>query len=270
MVPLSCVNCCHNPLQLGPIGTQFGYCTRHGLVLVSPQLTTCGQLLRKDLLAQSAGREQTLHRRSFVCDHVSLLSSPGARAESVHLVEAPNGQIPADPVVEEVREYGELESKIATMAALHRIPGVRAEVAMLSLSRAYFRTCTTRKGAWTSGIHLLNWTLGRLDAEQELVATDLRGPIVTLEETVRLARWLLLTLRLAFVADVGEQARRVADPVGRFSVLVAEAIVSTQPDDPDRLCTYLRRRRAAWRKIFPQARYEKIQRSLHRRRPAEG
>ena len=61
MGPLSCVNCCHNPLQLGPVGTAFGYCTRHRAILNQPQLTTCGRLLRKDLLAESARRQSAIH-----------------------------------------------------------------------------------------------------------------------------------------------------------------------------------------------------------------
>ena len=61
-------------------------------------------------------------------------------------LEQPNGQLPADPIIEEVQGYGQLDSKMASMAALHRIPGSRAEVAMLSLSRGYFGNCRAHGG----------------------------------------------------------------------------------------------------------------------------
>ena len=218
MIPLSCLNCCHNPLQLGPLGTQFGYCTRHRLVLNHPQATTCGQLLRKDLLAESASRENHLHAAAFSTDRIVFL---GTRKQATALkgaVEKPNGQMPADAIVEELQNYGSLDSKIGSMAVLHRIPGARAEVAMLSLSRAYFRNCVANGGSWTAGIHLLYWTLRRLDEEPEINATDLRGPIpYSLTHTLAVARWSLLAFRLAFVSDVGRVAAAEGDRAGRLA-----------------------------------------------------
>lgn len=266
MIPLSCVNCCHNPLQLGSVGTAFGFCTRHRLLLLQPHTTTCGQLLRKDLLAESAGREQTIHVKTYSPRRVAPLASPAKDAAEASLVEAANGQLPHDQVVEEVQSFGRLDSKIATMAALHRIPGSRAEIAMLSLSRGYFRNCTQapRRGPWTSGLHLLFWTLDRLDVEPTIDATDLRGPIAhSLERTIALARWAIVALRLALVADVGRRAVAQRDPVGELAMLPFKAIEATRVPDADRLLAWLKRTKAQWRKPLSRERYGELRDRLH-------
>lgn len=264
MVPLSCLNCCHNPLQLGPVGTSFGYCTRHELLLTHPQLTTCGQLLRKDLLAASAERERALHAATYAEDHVALVTAPGVRAEARRFVEAPNGQLLADDVVEEVQQYGTQGSKIATMAALHRIRGARAEVAMLSLSRAYFANCVRGGGAWTAGVHLLFWTLKRLEENPALAATDLRGPIGhSLGQTIAVARWLVVTQRLALVSDVARQAAKDNDPVAKLGDLAIGAVKAGQGADPDELLGWLAGKRPAVRRALSPARYAELRKSLH-------
>ena len=264
MLPLSCVNCCHNPLQIGPVGTSFGFCTRHRVVLNHPELTTCGQLLRKDLLAESAGREQETHVRSYPEDRVLSVTLPD-RGATQALVEKPNGQLPPDAVVEEVQDYGRLDSKIASMAALHRVPGARAEVAMLSLSRGYLSRCMARGGRWTAGVHLLFWTLERLDKDPRLEATDLRGPITgSLTRTIELARWTVVTFRLAFVSDVGHAAEREADPVRRLSKLPGQALDEVSGVNPDRLLDWLRRHKPSWSGALRQTRYREVREGLHR------
>jgi hypothetical protein len=264
MVPLSCLNCCHNPLQLGPIGTAFGYCTRHRIVLTHPQATTCGQLLRKDLLAREAGVEQAKHAAQYSASKVVVLTAPKAGAIEQGLAERPNGQLPADPVIDEVRNFGSLDSKIATMAALHRIPGCRAEVAMLSLSRSYFRNCTAHGGKWTAGVHLLEWTLGRLEREPVLAATDLQGPIsFSLERTIAVARWTVVAFRLSFIADVAARARKERDSVGRLAQFVDDVIGVAPPDEPQKLLAALARRRSRWRRVFPEKRYTELREELH-------
>jgi hypothetical protein len=183
MEPLSCVNCCHNPLQLGSIGTAFGHCTRHGVALVHPHATTCGQLLRKDLLIQSADRERRLHSKVYRTDRVSLVVAP--EVDATYLTERPSEQVPTDAIVEEVQAYGAVDKKIATMAALRRISGPRAEVAMLSLSRAYVANCFRRDRKWKSSVHLLFWTLQRLHEEPVFAPTDLREPLsFSLSQTI--------------------------------------------------------------------------------------
>lgn len=106
MEPLSCVNCLHNPLQLGGVGTAFGYCTAHRVVLHESHHTTCGQLLRKDLLSVRATAEQKLHRRSFHVDFVQELTSPRERMSGATLVLEFEDQAVGDDVFADVAEYG--------------------------------------------------------------------------------------------------------------------------------------------------------------------
>ena len=264
MGPLACINCCHNPLQLGPVGTTFGYCARHRVVLNRPQSTTCGQLLRKDLLAESAQRERAIHATTYPEDRVVLVAEPKQVASRKGYVEKANGQLPADPIVEEVQGYGHLDSKIATMAALHRIPGARAEVALLSLSRAYFGNCMAHGGRWTAGVHLLFWTLSRLDEPPVINATDLRGPIAySLGHTISLARWTIVALRLAFVSDVGRAARAEHDRAGKLARLPEQAVRAAPGIDPDRLIRWLGKKKSGWSSALSAHRYARLREELH-------
>ena len=69
---------------------------------------------------------------AVVVDIDGVLSDAASRQ---HYLEAPRRNWDAffqacgdDPVIEEVQNFGDLDSKIASMAALHRVPGARAEV----------------------------------------------------------------------------------------------------------------------------------------------
>jgi hypothetical protein len=227
-------------------------------------MTTCGQLLRKDLLSESADREQRLHRRSYRPDRISLVTQPQADAHKAGHIENTNGQTPVDPVIDEVHAYGSLDTKIATMAALHRIPGARAEVAMLSLSRAYVANCFKRDRKWTSGVHLAFWTLSRLDQEPELAPTDLREPIVlSVAHTNAIAKWTLIVFRLAFVADVAAYASHSGDPIARLEKLAVTAAAAARPTEPDKLIAWLQQKRRSWQGALSPARYAKLRDSLH-------
>ena len=264
MIPLSCLDCCHNPLQLGPVGTAFGYCIRHRAVLNQPQLTTCGQLLRKDLLAESATRQRALHEKTYPVTRIVTVANPAQAAERRGLVEKPNGQLPPDPVVEEVLDFGNLDSKIASMAALHRIPSARAEVARLSLSRSYFANCAAQGGPWTAGVHLLYWTIGRLDADPAIGAADLRGPIAfSLGTTIAVARWTVIAFRLAFINDVSRLANAEQDAVGRLERLAGQAVRAAPGVDPDLILAWLSKKRPAWSTALSASRYGKLREQLH-------
>lgn len=267
MEPLSCVNCCHNPLQLGSIGTAFGYCTRHRVALVRPHLTTCGQLLRKDLLIESATREHKAHSAVYRSGRISLVASPSTAATK--LIERPNGHTPTDAVIEEVQGYGTVDKKIGTMAALHRIPGPRAEVAMLSLSRAYVANCFRRDQKWTSGIHLLFWTLQRLDEDPVFAPTDLREPLASsLSQTNAIAKWTLIVFRLGLVADVATYASRSRDAVGRLKAFAINASAIAPPTAPERLLAWLSAKKNSWRSPLSPARYTKLRELLHKQEAA--
>jgi len=239
MLPLSCVNCCHNPLQLGPTGTAFGYCTRHRVVLQSPELLTCGQLRRKDLYGASVEREQEAHSSRYVRSRPALLHAPKDRKKADLHYERSNGGMPSDRVVEEVLAYGTMP-KIATMAALRQIPGTRAEIALTSLGRAYIANCAAKHGAWTSGLHLVWWTLGRLSTAPVIRATDLRTTFgQRIERLTSVAQWLVIGHRLTLVAEVARQSREENDPLADLETLPEEAAMHGDPDQPDETLRFL-------------------------------
>jgi hypothetical protein len=227
-------------------------------------LTTCGQLLRKDLLAESAQRERAIHAKSYPEDRVVTVAHPEQVASRKGYVEKPNGQLPAGPIIEELQNYGRLDSKIASMAALHRIPGTRAEVAMLSLSRGYFGNCIAQGGRWTAGVHLLFWTLGRLDQEPSIGATDIRGPIAfSLGHTIAVARWTVVAFRLAFVSDVGRAAGAEQDRAGKLARLPSQAVRAVPGVDPDRLLRWLGKKKSSWSSALSPHRYARLREELH-------
>ena len=170
MTPISCANCCHNPLQTGPVGYPVGHCTRFKVTLLSPGHTTCGNLQRKDLQRERAETERADHARTFSTTFVSDLTTGKRSAlveEGTHPIES------SDIVLREVHSYG-IVSKIASLATLRAMSGVRAELALTSLGRSYFANCMRRDGRWTSGIHLAWWMLGRLPEVPRIELQDLR------------------------------------------------------------------------------------------------
>jgi len=262
MEPLSCSNCCHNPLQLGPVGTAVGYCTRHRLALLAPHQTTCGQLLRKDLLRERALEERTLHRKAFPENKIRDLHDR-AIASDRGLAEAPNGELSTDPVADEVLGYGKLPSKSATLAALRRIAGARAEVAFLSLGRAYFANCVSRGGPWTAGGHLLWWTLERLLEVPVVGPEDLREPIgAPLRAFLEIGRWRIVAMRLALLADVGNRAGD--DPVGRLPDTLRKAMTVTKPGSATHLLGWLRRNHRQFTHAMSRSRYEELRGVWHK------
>jgi hypothetical protein len=265
MEPLSCKNCCHNPLQLSAVGTAFGFCTRHRVVLRVPHLTTCGQLLRKDLRAPGAVRAREAQRAVFRVDRISVLADPRRSAEKAALTEPAGSQMPDDAVVEEVMDYGLLDSKLASLAALHRIGGARAEIAMVSLGRGYFQACIESKRRWTSGIHLFQWTLARLTDDPSLGASDLQGPItLPIQRLLDLSRWQIVVQRLALVADIADHAGREGDAaIGKLVELVERALIQTEAGSAESLLSWLRKRASKVRSAFPRERYDKLRKALH-------
>lgn len=268
MEPLSCVNCLHNPLQLGGVGTAFGYCTAHHKVLYGSHHTTCGQLLRKDLLSARATAEQKLHRRSFRVEFVQELTSPGVAMNDADLVSELEVQA-GDDVFRDVAEYGLLPSKVATLAALWSRSGIRAEVAMLSLGRAYFTNCIRRRGKWTAGLHLARHTLNRLTEDPLLSLEDLRAPVIApLARAIDLAKWAVVAQRVAILIDVGNTAEADGDRVTRWVGLGTTAIATTAPGSAKSLLAYLRRKRRGFEEALDQQRYRELAQSLHMHKSA--
>lgn len=167
--------------------------------------------------------------------------------------------------------YGLLDSKMASMAALHRISGVRAEIAMISLGRAYFQNCIAHQGRWTSGVHLFQWTLVRLSEEPVLAASDLLGPLtLPLARIIELAKWQIIAFRLVLVSDVARRAALEGEAtVGKIADLVRAAVEKTQPGSTESLLNWLRKNSRHINEAFPAQRYEVLRRELHKEKPDE-
>jgi hypothetical protein len=270
MEPLSCVNCCHNPLRAGVVGLDFGFCTRHGVVLRAQSESTCGQLLRKDLLVESARKLRATHAKRFPKARVVDLYAPRSASRSAKLVEEPDAALRIDAVVDEAVGYAryEREHKIASLAAMRRIPGIRGEVALAALGRSYVHNCWERDRRWTAGVHVLWWTLERLDTDpSEPLPVELHGlEGLSVPRAVAIAKWTAVALRLYLVSDVGAFAAASDDDVGRLSDLADRALGAVEPGDGPGLVRWLASDRTRHRRALPAARYETIVADLHRSR----
>ncbi len=268
MEPLSCANCCHNPLRAGVVGLDYGFCTRHRVVLRMQTESTCGQLLRKDLLADSAKVFGASHAKAYPAARVVDLYEPRNAARSASLVGPPAEGPPGDEVVEETVAYAsyERDSKIASLAALRRIGGIRGDVAMASLGRSYVQNCWQRHRRWTSGLHLLWWTLERLGrAPSEPQASDLRDVDgLPLPRAVSIAKWTTVALGVYLVSDIGAFASAAGDEVGRLAELADKALGAVEPGDGDGLARWLATAGKRYFSALPPERYFELSAALHK------
>jgi len=266
MLLLSCVNCSSNGLQYDTVGMSVGYCAEHKRVLNTPSVLTCGRLLRKDLLAPSARREREQHEKRYSPAGVCHLES--ARPANGTTSSDSRGDLDllrSDPVATVVVDYGRLPTKIVSLAQLNMLPGARAELALVSLARAYVARCVDRQGPWTSGLHILWWTRKRLPEEPHLEINDIRveTPLPLIRQ-MDLAKWALLILRLALIADVAYYARSARHPIAKLQSLAEDGAVASD---------------FSWRKLLrwmsstgtrrfddalPEAEYERLSDSLHK------
>jgi hypothetical protein len=270
----SCQNCAFNPLQYGRLGIAVGDSVEHQRLLQDAEHTTCGRLLRKDLQLASAEAEAAHHSARFPLDEVVRLRRSGghepAGAHAATAVPEPparprKGAALPDPVLSTVTEYGELGSKIESLAALRRVPGPRAALARYALGRAYVRRCRLNRGAWTAGLHQLWWALEELDAHPEVQLTDLRSaePAVALTRQVELAAWSLVMLRLTFVADVATNAAGADPEVAPLAGLPEQAAAAAGTDLSKLLRWTAREGRRLADAALPRARYQQLARRLH-------
>jgi hypothetical protein len=267
MMLLSCVNCCHNPLQSDSLGPSVGYCTQHRRLLLVPSQLTCGRQFRKDLPAADAARERDLHERRFspaTIVRVAERKTPvnGGYTSVAHADLTALGE---DPVTVAALEYGALESKILSLSQLRFLPGVRPELAMLSLGRVYVNRCVGNKGKWTSGLHLLWWTRRRLLEAPEIKVDDLRaesplGP----SRRVELARWSIVMMRLMLISDVASYAEK-GDRVLKLASLAERAAEETGALSPNKLLRWIERQgEPIIDNVLPQRRYEELAAQLHK------
>lgn len=267
MLPLSCTNCAHNPLQHDAVGTSVGFCTVHRRVLNTPGELTCGQHFRKDLTLLSAKRQRDLHLMRFGAGTVSSLATRkpvnGAHTSTARADLSP---LEADAVAAAVTDYGRLGSKIESLAQLSAMPGARADIALASLGRAYVDRCVERGGSWTSGLHLFWWVKARVAIEPDVRVDDLRtSSALPLGRQMDLARWSILMLRLAFLSDVGAHARSTHDRVRRAGNLVERAAEATGQLSFSRLMKWVRSEgKKQIDDALPVAEYERRSLELHR------
>ncbi|MCB9665030.1 MAG: hypothetical protein H6732_13025 [Alphaproteobacteria bacterium] len=223
---VSCSNCWFNGLQYGTVGLSMGYCAEYKVVLRRADESTCGKHVRKDLMLTDALAQQTRHQRHFErLDGVQVLHTRHPVENGAYL-EADSSMLRRDAVGDAAADYGELGSKIESLAVLKAQKSFRGDLAMLSLGRAYVRRCRTRQGRWTSGLHMFRWTRQRLESDPrpELGPEDLRvQTAASLERQVELAQWGLVMLRLVFISDLGSHAIEDGDPVSSLANLAEEA-----------------------------------------------
>lgn len=263
MIPLSCVNCCHNPLQTGSVGYPVGYCTRLRVTLLAPSQTTCGALQRKDLQRERADGERKLHARKFSPFHVFDLAT---RKRTEAIEKAPHPVEAADPVIREVMDYG-VVSKIATLASLRTMSGARAELAVSSLGRSYFANCMRRSRTWTAGLHLAWWMLRGLTEQPKIEITDLRQESSqTLDERVELAKWFVVSARLMLLLDVAHASRnqKGANGVPRLAPLIIESFVKVPAGKGGLLLRFLGQRRHKFEAALPEKHYAALANELHK------
>lgn len=234
MMLLSCSNCWHNPLQYGSIGLSIGYCTEHRVVLRQADETTCGRQRRKDLLHTSALRSSQLQQDRYPLNEVVRLDGTSFNGEAEQYVTPEIAPLQEDQIGSVVAEYSEFDTKIEALAQLRQIGTPRAELARLSLGRAYVARCVTRGGYWHSGLNLLWWAKERLAEYPQLRIDDIRLQLpIPLQRQQELEAWSLLMLRLAFIADVAahaasgqaisQQGRTLGARVARLASLPEEA-----------------------------------------------
>lgn len=265
---IACSNCWYNPLQAGALGWHFGYCVEHRVVLRRPDETTCSLHIRKDLLFPSAQAEREHHGKVFGPGCALKVVKTRDEADSEIYRHQPEGPLNGDRVVSLVAEYGDLHSKIESLAQLRSTPGPRAETAMLSLARGYTSRCVTRGGRWTSGLHLVWWTRRRLeeDPAPSVALEDLRFQLpVSIKRQQELVQWSLAMLRLSFVSDIGFHGQAANDDIGKLASLAEDAAAGTETVSLRKLLSWIRKEALPrFDDVLGYPRYRELARGLHR------
>ena len=237
----SCQNCWFNGLQYGALGLAVGYCHRHKKILNSPDVTTCGLHLRKDLTVLRAIKASEIHGNYYSEDVVSRVVDSNHYANDVSDNQKDMEHLRTDSIADAVSDYGELGSRIESLSQLKAMPGARAELAMLSLGRGYIKNCISRKGKWTSGLHLYWWSRVRLAEIPEIKVDDLRSMGAThLARQSELTAWSLVMLRLTFIEDIITYAKAEDDPLGKVESLTEQAALDLDNFNLRRLSKWLK------------------------------
>lgn len=204
-----------------------GYCSRHKKILNASDRTTCGLHLRKDLTVTRAQEVAEIHKKYYTSEYVARIVDAACHATDVSDSDKDKDHLRKDSVADAVVDYGELGSTIESLAQLKAIDGARAELAMLTLGRAYVANCISRNGKWTSGLHLYWWSTRRLTVIPEIKVEDLRSVGATsLARQSDLTSWSLVMLRLTLIEDITHYAGRQNDPLGKVYSLTEQAALA--------------------------------------------
>ena len=267
MLLISCVNCCFNALQSDTLGTSMGFCVEHKKILQTPSETTCGHLLRKDLCIESAEREHTCHEARFSPSYISLLRTKN-RANGQHTSANCTGLSGFhDEVATAVTSYGVFGTKIESLSQLSAMNGTRAQLAFLSLGRAYVRRCvSSERGKWTSGLHIVWWIRKKLLEEPVIELQDIRVEMALPPARQQdLARWSIAMFRLLVLSDVGFHARATSHQFRSLASLAEDAAADTQDLSFRKLFRWIREHGAKrFDKALPEHDYLKLSQQLHR------
>lgn len=264
----SCQNCWFNGLQYGALGLAVGYCSRHKKILNVADGTTCGLHLRKDLSVNRAKEISIVHQKYYKSDCVSRIVDAECYEPDVSDNDKDKSHLRKDAVAGAALDYGELGSTIESLAELKALPGARAELAMLSLARAYVSNCISRNGKWTSGLHMYWWSRSRLADIPEIKVEDLRSVGATnLARQSDLTAWSLIMLRVSFIEDITTYAGQQNDPLGKVDSLTEQAALSMDTFNLRNLKKWLTNEAAPQLDArLPQARYVELATKLHKDR----
>ncbi|MCP4696714.1 MAG: hypothetical protein GY862_07685, partial [Gammaproteobacteria bacterium] len=196
------------------------------------------------------------HREKFP-EEITLLHDRGKANGEYSDREEDIDILQGDEVGEAATEYGILGAKIESLAQLRRMPGIRAELAMLSLARAYVSNCVVNNGKWTSGLHLLWWTRSRLAQEPQIKVSDIRTTNgLPLERQAMLAAWSLLMLRLTFIEDVARYAEKEGDSLALLTGISDRAAEEVNSFNIRRLLHWMKRAALTeMDRVLPKQRY---------------
>ena len=223
----SCQNCWFNGLQYGALGLAVGYCSRHKKILNIADGTTCGLHLRKDLTVGRAMEISEVHKKYYRGDCVTRIVDATCHEQDVSDSDKDKKHLRKDSIADAVMDYGELGTTIESLAQLKAISGARAELAMLSLGRAYVSNCISRNGKWTSGLHMYWWIRCRLIDIPEIKIEDLRSVGATnLSRQSDLTSWSLVMLRLTFIEDIIIYAGQQNDAFGKVRSLTEQVALA--------------------------------------------
>jgi len=240
MIVQSCENCWFNGLQYGSLGLSVGYCTLHNKILSSSHSITCRSHRRKDLTLNRVRQVSEQHSKFYASNEIIRLADKQAATRETSESKEDLECLHQDEVGESVADYGQLNTTIESLARLRYMQGVRAELAMLSLSRCYVQNCISRNGKWTSGLHLYWWTKSRLHEMPDIKLNDMRSIAgLPLDRAMTLNQWSIIMLRLLFIEDMAAYA--VGDPLASAQGIINEAAVNVTDFNILKLLKWLKR-----------------------------